>query len=98
MPVLQFGGRHGIGKLDVWEDGIMDLKSREKYVEYGLARAGSTAHHGSGEIFLAASTNFPFATRSMNSGIWTLTGHPFTHCGFLHWMQRFASDTAISSV
>ncbi len=25
------GGRHGIGKLDVWEDGIMDLKSREIY-------------------------------------------------------------------
>lgn len=25
------GGEHGIGKLDVWEDGIMDLKSREIY-------------------------------------------------------------------
>ncbi len=49
-------------------------------------------------IFLAASTNFPFATRSMNSGIWTPTGHPFTHWGFLHWMQRLASSTARSGV
>jgi argininosuccinate synthase len=25
------GGQHGIGKIDMWEDGIMDLKSREIY-------------------------------------------------------------------
>jgi argininosuccinate synthase len=32
LPLLnEIGGRHGIGKLDVWEDGIMDLKSREIY-------------------------------------------------------------------
>jgi argininosuccinate synthase len=32
LPLLnEIGGRHGIGKLDVWEDGIMDLKSREMY-------------------------------------------------------------------
>lgn len=32
LPLLNvIGGRHGIGKLDVWEDGIMDLKSREMY-------------------------------------------------------------------
>ena len=32
LPLLnEIGGKHGIGKLDVWEDGIMDLKSREMY-------------------------------------------------------------------
>jgi argininosuccinate synthase len=32
LPLLNaIGGKHGIGKLDVWEDGIMDLKSREMY-------------------------------------------------------------------
>jgi len=32
LPRLNaIGGRNGIGKLDVWEDGIMDLKSREIY-------------------------------------------------------------------
>ena len=64
---------------------------------------GQTRPHTAGSalvslIFLAASMNFPLATRSMNSGIWTLTGHPFTHCGFLHWMQRDASRMARSGV
>jgi argininosuccinate synthase len=32
IPVLNtLGGAHGIGKIDIWEDGIMDLKSREIY-------------------------------------------------------------------
>jgi argininosuccinate synthase len=32
LPLLnEVGGKNGIGKLDVWEDGIMDLKSREIY-------------------------------------------------------------------
>lgn len=32
LPLLnEIGGKNGIGKLDVWEDGIMDLKSREIY-------------------------------------------------------------------
>jgi argininosuccinate synthase len=32
LPLLnEVGGKHAIGKLDVWEDGIMDLKSRELY-------------------------------------------------------------------
>ena len=32
IPLLnELGGKNGIGKLDLWEDGIMDLKSREIY-------------------------------------------------------------------
>jgi argininosuccinate synthase len=32
IPLLnEIGGKNGIGKLDLWEDGIMDLKSREIY-------------------------------------------------------------------
>jgi argininosuccinate synthase len=32
IPALNtLGGAHGIGKIDIWEDGIMDLKSREIY-------------------------------------------------------------------
>ncbi|MGQ9636766.1 MAG: argininosuccinate synthase [Thermodesulfobacteriota bacterium] len=32
IPELNLlGGRHGIGKIDIFEDGIMDLKSREIY-------------------------------------------------------------------
>lgn len=32
IPALNtLGGQHGIGKIDIWEDGIMDLKSREIY-------------------------------------------------------------------
>jgi argininosuccinate synthase len=32
IPALNtIGGAHGIGKIDIWEDGIMDLKSREIY-------------------------------------------------------------------
>jgi argininosuccinate synthase len=32
IPALnELGGAHGIGKIDIWEDGIMDLKSREIY-------------------------------------------------------------------
>jgi argininosuccinate synthase len=32
IPLLNdLGGKNGIGKLDLWEDGIMDLKSREIY-------------------------------------------------------------------
>lgn len=32
IPALNvIGGAHGIGKIDMWEDGIMDLKSREIY-------------------------------------------------------------------
>src|SRR5437588_8366816 len=32
IPLLnEIGGKNGIGKLDLWEDGIMDLKSREVY-------------------------------------------------------------------
>ncbi|MEX1158855.1 MAG: argininosuccinate synthase, partial [Thermomicrobiales bacterium] len=27
----ELGGQHGVGKIDIWEDGIMDLKSREIY-------------------------------------------------------------------
>jgi len=44
-----------------------------------LLGADAAAHAGRAFvslIFLAASMNFPFATRSMNSGIWTLTGTP----------------------
>jgi len=32
IPALnELGGRHGVGKIDMFEDGIMDLKSREIY-------------------------------------------------------------------
>ncbi len=32
IPALnELGGKHGIGKIDIFEDGIMDLKSRELY-------------------------------------------------------------------
>ncbi|MCC6446358.1 MAG: argininosuccinate synthase [Armatimonadetes bacterium] len=32
VPALNaLGGKHGIGKIDIFEDGIMDLKSRELY-------------------------------------------------------------------
>lgn len=32
IPLLnKLGGKNGIGKIDMWEDGIMDLKSREIY-------------------------------------------------------------------
>ncbi|MGN6673271.1 MAG: argininosuccinate synthase [Thermomicrobiales bacterium] len=32
VPLLnELGGRNGIGKLDIWEDGILDFKSRELY-------------------------------------------------------------------
>lgn len=32
IPLLnELGGKNGVGKLDLWEDGIMDLKSREIY-------------------------------------------------------------------
>jgi len=30
-PLNALGGRHGVGKIDMFEDGIMDLKSREIY-------------------------------------------------------------------
>ena len=31
----EIGGANGIGKIDIWEDGIMDLKSREIYAAPG---------------------------------------------------------------
>src|SRR5512137_2129214 len=47
-------------------------------------------------IFLAAPRKSPSATNWMNAGMSTSTGHPATHPGFLHMMQRLASSMAVS--
>jgi len=40
----ELGGRHGVGKIDIFEDGIMDLKSREIY-EAPAAHIVLKLHH-----------------------------------------------------
>ena len=49
-------------------------------------------------IILYAPSKSPSATRAINSGICTATGHPATHGRVLQLRQRFASSIACSSV
>ena len=45
----------------------------------------------------AAPLRSPPATRSMKRGMFTRTGQPSMHSGFLHWRQRSASAAARTS-
>ena len=64
----------------------------------GQTRPQTAARLFVAEMVSYAPSKSPSLTLEMNSGMRTLTGQPFTHCGFLQFRQRWASSIAVAAL